>query len=191
MPRFILASASPHRLQLLREAGYEVEAVPSGFVEPDFVGGDDLNLRLLSLAQAKAEAVARSGLEGIILGADTVGTVAGKIFGKPGSRDEAREMLSAISGTTHAVLTGWCLLRTIDWLFFSGVETTTIHMRPWSTTELEAYLDSGEWIGKSGAYGLQLPTDPFVERIEGSPFSVVGVPLERLQAVIDEFSLLG
>src|SRR6185295_5070489 len=99
-------------------------------------------------------------------------------------------MLLAISGTTHEVLTGWCLLRTADRLFLSGVERTTIHMRPWTSAEIESYLDSGQWIGKSGAYGLQLPVDPFVVRIEGSRSSVIGVPLERLRAVIDEFNLL-
>jgi septum formation protein len=63
-------------------------------------------------------------------------------------------------------------------------------MRPWTSAELEGYLDSGEWIGKSGAYGLQLPVDPFVIQIEGSRSSVIGVPLERLRGVIDEFGLL-
>jgi len=190
MPRFILASRSPYRLQLLRDAGYAVESVPSEIVEPELSGGDDLNLRLMSLAQAKVEAVARTGAAGLILGADTVGSVAGKIYGKPADREEALVMLQAISGTTHDVLTGWCLLRTADRLFLSGVERTTIHMRPWASEEFKSYLDSEDWIGKSGAYGLQLPVDPFVIQIEGSRSSVVGVPLERLRAVIDEFGLL-
>jgi len=190
MPRFILASRSPHRLQLLRDAGYEVESIPSDFVARDLPCGADLDLKLISLAQAKVEAVARTGAEGLILGADTVGLVVGRIYGKPADRHEARAMLEAISGTTHDVLTGWCLLRTADQLFLSGVERTLIHMRPWTAAELDTYLDSGEWINKSGAYGLQLPFDPFVDKIEGSASSVIGVPLERLRAVIEEFGLL-
>lgn len=186
----ILASRSPHRLQLLRDAGYVVESVPSDVVEPELTEGANLDLQLMSLAQAKVAAVARTGAAGLILGADTVGSVAGRIYGKPADREEALAMLLAISGTTHEVLTGWCLLRTADLLFLSGVERTTIQMRPWTAAEIEGYLDSGKWIGKSGAYGLELPVDPFVARIEGSRSSVIGVPLERLRAVIDEFGLL-
>jgi septum formation protein len=190
MARLILASRSPHRLQLLRDAGYTVESIPSDVAEPELTSGEGLRLRLLGLAQTKVEAVARTGAEGLILGADTVGCVAGQVFGKPADRNDALRMLQTISGTTHEVLTGWCLLRTADRLFLSGVERTVIHMRSWTAQELEAYLDSRQWVEKSGAYGLETPVDPFVDRIEGSPSSVIGVPLERLQAVIDEFGLL-
>lgn len=99
-------------------------------------------------------------------------------------------MLRAIAGTTHSVLTGWCVLRTKDDLFLSGVEATTIEMRPWSEDEINAYLDSNEWVGKSGAYGLQLPNDPFVTRIEGSAANVIGLPLERLTRLFAEFPSL-
>jgi septum formation protein len=191
MTRLILASRSPYRLELLREAGFEVEAAPAEIVEPDPAGFDDLEAGLLHVAQAKALAVARQGKRGLILAADTVGHVDGQVFGKPADRDAARQMLLAISGTSHAVLTGWCLLRTDDGLFVGGVERTAIVMRDWTQAELTAYLDSGEWIGKSGAYGLKLPVDPFVQRIEGSASNVVGVPLERLKQVLGEFPSLG
>jgi septum formation protein len=135
--------------------------------------------------------VARGGAQGLILGADTVGLAGGRVFGKPGDRADARRMLEAISGTVHEVLTGWCLFRTRDQLQIAGVERTTVTMRSWTPDEFEAYLDSGEWIGKSGAYGLSLPHDPFVTRVAGSPSNVIGVPLERLARVIAEFKLLG
>jgi septum formation protein len=100
-------------------------------------------------------------------------------------------MLQAISGTVHEVLTGWYLLRTRDQFHVAGVDSTTITMRTWTQDELEAYLDSGAWIGKSGAYGLQLPHDPFVTSIAGSASNVIGIPLEQLTNVIAESGLDG
>lgn len=184
MHRLTLASGSPHRLALLREAGYEVEAIPAGIVEPDLSCCEDLEAGLIDIARAKAEEVARRGVSGLVFAADTVGCVAGRVFGKPTDRADAERMLRAISGTTHEVLTGWCLLRTADRSRQEGVERTVITMRAWSEAELAAYLDGGKWIGKSGAYGLELPTDPFVTRIQGSAANVVGVPLERVREVL-------
>ena len=96
-------------------------------------------------------------------------------------------MLSAISGTVHEVLTGWCFLRSRDELIIGGVERTRITMRVWTAVELEQYLDEGEWEGKCGAYGLQTENDPFVTRIDGSAANVIGLPLERLAQVLAEF----
>jgi septum formation protein len=189
MPRLILASQSAYRLELLRSAGYDVEAVPAGVAEPDLEDFPDLDAGLVHVAALKARAVARSGAKGLIFAADTVGHADGKILGKPADRAAARRMLQAISGTTHTVMTGWCLFRTRDRLQLGGVERTTVAMRAWSESEFEAYLDSGDWIGKCGAYGLQLPRDPFVTDLVGSPSNVIGVPLERLTEVFAEFNL--
>jgi septum formation protein len=190
MPRLILASRSRARRELLEQAGYEVQVVVPEVVEPDPATFDDLGAGLFQIAQLKARRVAETGAKGLILAADTVGFVAGQVFGKPADRVEARAMLAAISGTTHEVLTGWCLWRTRDELILGGVERTILTMRPWTDAERNAYLDSGEWIGKSGAYGLQFPADPFVIQIEGSAANVVGVPIERLQQILAEFPSL-
>ncbi len=190
MPRLILASQSPYRLQLLREAGYEVEAIPANVAEPDLADFPDFGAGLIHVASLKARAVWRGGAEGLIFAADTVGYAGGKIFGKPADRRDALCMLQAISGTTHEVLTGWCLFRTRDQLQISGIERTTVTMRTWTAEEFAAYLDSGEWMGKCGAYGLRLPDDPFVTDITGSAANVIGVPLERLNQVLAEFKLL-
>lgn len=96
-------------------------------------------------------------------------------------------MLEALSGTKHSVLTGWCLLRTRDRLCVSGVERTEITMRAWTCEEIDGYLDGGAWQGKCGAYGLELPSDPFVTSLAGSASNVIGVPLERLAEVLGEF----
>jgi len=190
MTSLILASQSPYRRQLLEQAGFEVIAVPAGIAEPDPRSFGPLEQGLQHLALLKAVAVARQGLAGLILAADTVGSVAGEVFGKPADRDDARRMLLAISGTTHSVLTGWCLWRTSDGLSLSGVERTRIVMRHWTSAELEDYLDSGGWEGKCGAYGLRLEGDPFVTQILGSAANVIGLPIERLQEVLAEFPAL-
>jgi septum formation protein len=189
MPRLILASQSRHRLELLRSAGYEVEAVPAEITEPDPADFPDVKAGLVQIALLKVRDVERRGARGLILGADTVGLVGGKVFGKPADRADALRMLQAISGSVHQVLTGWYLLRTRDQFHVAGVETTTIAMRAWTADEFEAYLDSGAWIGKSGAYGLELPRDPFVTNIVGSASSVIGIPLEQLARTIAEFNL--
>lgn len=190
MPRLILASRSQARRQLLEQAGFDLEVIPPDVTEPDPSRCGNLEAGLLEIAQLKARAVAEAGAQGLILAADTVGCVGGQVFGKPADRAEARTMLAAISGTTHDVLTGWCLWRTRDRLLLGGVERTTLTMRLWSDTERNAYLDRGEWIGRSGAYALQFPTDPFVTRIDGSAANVVGVPVERLCQILAEFPSL-
>ena len=184
--RLLLASQSPHRLRLLREAGYDVEAVPAAIDEPDPAAFADLDVGLAQIALLKAHEARRRGASGLILAADTVGCVEGKIFGKPRDRADARRMLQSISGTVHEVRSGWCLLRTRDGLERSGVERTTIRMRIWTEKELAEYLDSGDWAGKSGAYGLRWPHDPFVTEICGSPSNVIGVPLEKLAQLLTE-----
>lgn len=189
MPRLILASQSPHRLELLQNAGYDVEVVSTGVAEPSLADSSDLDAGLVHIAALKARAAWRLGGRGLIFAADTVGRSGAELFGKPIDRQDASRMLTAMSGTVHEVLTGWCLFRTHDELQISGVERTTITMRAWRDDELESYLDSGEWVGKSGAYGLRLPHDPFVMHISGSASSVVGVPLERLEQVLAEFNL--
>lgn len=185
--RLILASGSPYRLELLCRAGYDVTAIPAGIDEPPLSQFSDVDTGLQTLAEQKARAVGERGVAGLILAADTVGYVQGEVFGKPHDRDDALRMLRAISGTTHEVRTGWCLLRTSDGVLRTGVERTQITMRGWTAAEFEQYLDSGEWTGKCGAYGLQLPHDPFVTRIAGSTSNVIGVPLERLREVLNTF----
>ena len=184
--RLLLASQSPHRLRLLSEAGYDVEAVPVAIDEPDPAAFADLDAGLAQIALLKAHEARRRGASGLIFAADTVGCVEGKTFGKPRDRADARRMLQSISGTVHEVRSGWCLLRTRDGLERSGVERTTIRMRIWTEKELAEYLDSGQWQGKSGAYGLEWPHDPFVTEICGSPSNVIGVPLEKLAQLLTE-----
>ena len=189
MTELILASGSPWRLQLLREAGIEPRVQVSQIEEPDLAGFADLEAGLVYVAHLKAREVARTGATGLILAADTVSRARGELLGKATSRAEARRMLESLSGTEHDVLTGWCVLRTGDERLVGAVGRTILEMRPWSEAEIEAYLNSGEWEGKCGAYGLQMPDDPFVTGMTGSASNVVGLPMESLLPVLRELGV--
>jgi septum formation protein len=189
MTELILASGSPWRLQLLREAGIEPRVHVSQVEEPALAGFADLEAALVYVAHLKAREVARAGVTGLILAADTVSRAQGELLGKAASRAEARHMLESLSGTEHDVLTGWCVLRTTDERLVAGVGQTILEMRRWSEAEIEAYLDSGEWEGKCGAYGLQMPNDPFVTRMIGSAANVIGLPMESLLPVLKELDV--
>lgn len=186
MSPLILASGSPYRLKLLQEAGIDVIACPSEYPEPPIQSFSNMELGLKLLANFKAWAVGTKFPDAVILGCDTV-SIAGEVLGKPRDRDDAERMLRLLSGTVHSVWTGYCLFRTQDQLALSGVDKTEIEMRAWTESEIETYLDGGEWQGKCGGYALEILQDPFVTRIRGSAANVIGVPLERLQMIWDQF----
>lgn len=122
---------------------------------------------------------------GLILAADTVACRDGRIFGKPRDREDARVILKSLCGTTHEVLTGVTLLHPSTGRRDIRLARTVIHMRAMTEADLAAYLDTGEWRGKAGAYGIQNHGDAFVESIEGSFTNVVGLPMEMLAEMID------
>jgi septum formation protein len=173
----VLASSSPRRRQLLEEAGLEHEVVAPPLAEPVHLGkGLWPARRTEALAYFKARAVSDARPEDLVLGADTVVAVGGRVLGKPADADDARRILRMLSGTRQAVITGVALLgpgrRGI------ASETTYVTMRSMSEEELEAYIASGEWKGKAGAYAIQETADRFVTKLEGSFSNVVGLPME-------------
>ena len=187
--RLILASASPRRRQLLAEAGYRFEVDPSGVEEPDADPGADPAATSVRLAWEKAEAVARRRREGLILGADTICAVAGQILGKPVDRDDAERMIRLQEGRDTDVLTGVCLSRAERGEWVGAVEVSVVRFRPLGDDERAAFLDSGRWEGKAGAYGVQ-DNDPFLTVARGSVSNVVGLPMERLAALLADYPSL-
>jgi len=186
----ILASQSPRRAALLAEAGVAFEAVPPKHDEPD------VSLWKFSppeFAQSasyfKARSVADDYPDRVILAADTVVSVGGTLLGKPADRDDARRILSILSGTRHQVITGVTLYEPGSGRRLIEHAVTHVTMRPMSAEELEAYLDSGEWEGKAGAYGIQDHADAFVEKTEGSFTNVVGLPIELLREMLAAFGI--
>ncbi len=129
-----------------------------------------------ALAAAKAREVARRcRADDVVIGADTVVWLDGHIFGKPRSRDQARRMLSALSGRGHTVYTGVCVIKGERAL--EHCEASAVYFRELSREEIDAYVDSGEPMDKAGAYGIQGRGALFVRRIEGDFFNVMGLPL--------------
>lgn len=189
-PPLILASASPRRAELMREAGYTARIHPPPFGEPAIRGS---RLSPAAWAEALSYYKARSVLdhvgEAVVLGGDTVVALGGDIFGKPRDRDDARRILRALRGTTHEVITGITLVAPAPHPRLIRHDRTRVSMRLISDREVEDYLDGGTWEGKAGAYGIQDEGDAFVTAIEGSFSNVVGFPMELVTRVLREFGV--
>lgn len=177
VPRLILASASPRRQALLREAGYDFIVEPANIDEETYPAGM-LPIELAGyLADQKARAVAERFPADVVLAADTVVAFGDRSIGKPVDAEDANRMLSLLSGTTHLVITGVTLMCRRFGLEQTRTAMSAVRMRALSHMEVEAYVASGDWEGKAGGYGIQ-DRDPFVTRVSGSHTNVVGLPME-------------
>jgi nucleoside triphosphate pyrophosphatase len=184
--RLILASTSPRRAQILRDAGL-VFSIISSAVDETPIPGEAPGELVLRLANAKAELVAaRSVGPAIVVAADTVVVLEGQILGKPRSTDDARHMLEKLSGRTHSVVTGVSLIRLPDVEPRSFVETTLVHFDRLSANEITRYLATEEPHDKAGAYAIQGRAGRYIPRIEGCYYNVVGLPLSRLLTELHE-----
>ena len=170
----ILASASPRRAELLRNAGIAFTAIPASIPEERRAGEDPVSYAR-RLAAEKARAVARQHPNDTILGADTIVVVGGEVLEKPGDSEDARSMLCRLSGRTHEVTTGVCLMS--NGKERVETETTLVKMTQISVAEVDFYIAKGEPMDKAGAYGIQGYGATLVERIEGDFFAVMGLPI--------------
>jgi septum formation protein len=187
--KLILASASPRRAEILRNAGiaFEVRAAVldesrrPGELRADYV-------RRLALAKARTVAGAqRDSGDCLYVGADTVVVAADEILGKPESPDDARRMLRLLSGAVHEVHTGLAVVRRPGAMEGIVEEITRVTFAPLSDEEVEAYIATAEPFDKAGAYGIQGIGGRYVTRIEGCYFNVMGLPLARLWSLLREF----
>lgn len=164
----------------MAQVGLKAEIIPS--MAREEAGGLSPREAVEKLARQKAEAVAK-GLEGsfAVIGADTVVSVDGRILGKPGSREEAAEMLGRIQGRAHQVYTGVTVILTgkeDKQVTFS--EQTDVFVYPMSKREIAGYVESGEPMDKAGAYGIQGAFAAYIREIRGDYYNVVGLPIGRL-----------
>ncbi len=173
----VLASASPRRRRLLQTLGLPHRIVPSAVDETPEAGEAPAAFAERA-ALDKARAVAGLIPEAHVLAADTVVEIGGAILGKPRDDDDARSMLAALAGTEHRVHTGVALVS--DGAEASLVDTTTVAFLPMEPDEIDWYVRSGEPNDKAGAYAIQGIGGLFVRSIEGSPHTVVGLPVHRL-----------
>jgi septum formation protein len=188
-PPLVLASASPRRASLLEEAGYQfIVCPPDPSVEAEFESASAAQLLVVELALAKAEAIADQFDNAVILAADTVAECEGEILGKPRDREHAAEILTALSGKNHYVLTGVALIRMPGWQTVTRMEQTLLTMAPLSNGQIESYLDSGQWRGKAGAFGYQDGLD-WVRITRGLASNVVGLPVERLPGMLRQLGV--
>jgi septum formation protein len=187
-PKLILASRSPRRRELLSQAGYSFDVYPPEETAEDAPRpGESPSALVARLACRKAADVARRVRSGLILACDTVAVCQGKILGKPADQDSARQMLQALSGHEHHVLSGLCLWRVGDGRHQVRVATTTLRMDPLTDPQLDEYLATGAWRGKAGAFGYQDRLG-WVHVLQGSESNVVGLPMELLSRMVAEFA---
>ena len=180
----VLASASPGRKELLEQLGLKFEVEPSNHTE-----NVQPKLKPHELAKAisreKALAVAGKHQNVIIIAADTIGVLEGMILGKPKTTEEARKMLSALSGKSHSVITGFTILDTSDNRAASKSVETRVYVKELSPEEIEAYVASGEPLDKAGAYAVQGGARAFVRQVCGSYSNVVGLPLPHVKRLLE------
>ena len=177
--KIILASASPRRRELLHQIGLETEVLPSRIEEKPTATQPEEVVEELSRHKC-LDVAGRVQENGVVLGADTVVALDGKIMGKPGSAGQAAEMLKSLQGRSHQVFTGVTLAevqkgRIVRQETFS--ERTEVFLFPMTEEEIEAYILSGEPFDKAGAYGIQGSFARHVKSIEGDYNNVVGLPV--------------
>ena len=172
----VLASQSPRRAEILRQAGipFAVRAAP---VDETLGPGEAPEDYVRRLAEAKALAVPASAGE-IILGADTTVVVNGEVLAKPEDAADARRMLALLSGQRHEVMTGICLRRGAERI--CDYEVTAVWFAPLSAREIADYVATGEPMDKAGAYAVQGGASKFVPRIEGCYFNIMGLPISMV-----------
>ena len=189
MRKLILASASPRRIELLKNAGLEAEVHPADVDEslPEGLTPEEA-VKLLSARKAQAvfytltsSGNVEDGL--IVLGADTVVSADGLILGKPADEEDAARMLKLLSGRKHTVCTGVTLLSAAGGKAperDTFAETSSVYVDPLSEKEIAAYIASGEPMDKAGSYGIQGMFSRHVSRIEGDYFNIVGLPVSAV-----------
>ncbi len=178
--RLTLASTSPQRRAILDQLAIPFEIVAPDYVEDDPPDADPVEL-VLRHAEGKARSVHREGL--VTLGVDTTVVLDDRVFGKAADREDARRMLNRLSGRTHTVVSGLCLLGGSEDVL--AHEATDVTFRLLSHDLVDAYVRSGEWEGRAGAYAIQGLGGRLVERIEGDYLNVVGLPAALLLSTLE------
>ncbi|WP_026671471.1 Maf family protein [Alkalihalobacterium bogoriense] len=186
MCSLILASNSPRRKELLQQVNIPFETKPSQIEE---IVKDSLTPSevVVELAYQKAADVFSRNQEAVVLGADTIVVANQQILGKPQSKEDARMMLSALSGKEHAVLTGVTIISgSKEEMFF---EETLVQFWELTDEEIEAYIATSEPFDKAGAYGIQGSGATLVKKIKGDYFSVVGLPIAKVVRTLQNFGI--
>jgi septum formation protein len=182
-PPLLLASTSPQRRAILSQLGLPFEAVAPDYEEQDPPDADPVEL-VREHARGKARSVASAAGDRPVLGVDTTVHLDGRTYGKPADATDAEAMLEALSGRTHTVLSGLCLV-TPGWEVLEH-EATEVRFRELTPRDIGGYVAAGEWEGRAGGYAIQGLGGRLVERIEGDYLNVVGLPGALLVRLLAE-----
>ena len=186
--RLILASQSPRRKELLSSLGYEYEVCPADIDETVPKDVESIYVPEI-LSRNKALFVLGQNSDAVVIGSDTVVICDGQILGKPQSEEEARLMLSLLSGKKHKVATGLCVCSKEKTR--SLVSVTDVYFHELTQNLIDAYIATGEPMDKAGAYGIQGVGSVLVKKIDGDYFTVMGLPLSQTARLLSEFGIFG
>lgn len=187
MRNIILASESPRRKELLERIGIKFIVEPAAIDESAFISLEGRKMAL-ELSRRKAGVVAANHRNAVVIAADTVVILGNQVMGKPRNQHEAKQMLRALSGKPHVVVTAFTVVDTGTKKTLTDSAETTVYIKPLKREDIDAYVRTGEPLGKAGAYAIQGLGSVIVEKIEGDYFNVVGLPLSKLA---DSLKLLG
>lgn len=188
MKKLILASASPRRSELMKQAGFDFSVIVSDTTEK-FEDGLSPDSLVESLAKQKAMAVAdKIEKDALIIGADTLVVLGDAVLGKPKDEYDAKRMIGLLQGNTHFVYTGLCVIEKKTGRSILHAEKTAVRFSDMTEKEIDAYVSSGESLDKAGAYGIQGSCAIHIDRIEGCYFNVMGLPLNALYKILKQFS---
>ncbi|MEZ0536105.1 nucleoside triphosphate pyrophosphatase [Caldicellulosiruptoraceae bacterium PP1] len=190
MKKLVLASASPRRISLLKQFKIKFEVIPSD-IDEVFDESLSPDMVVKKLAKEKVLDVSKkiNFNDVIIIGADTIVYIDNKILGKPKDKNEAFEMLKMISGKEHIVYTGMCLYDTEKDKIIEDFEATKVYISHLSDEEIIKYIETGEPLDKAGAYAIQGYGSLIVKSINGCYFNVVGLPLYKLNKLLNVFNI--
>jgi septum formation protein len=182
--QLVLASASPRRLELLRQVGLEPDRVAPADIDESPLPDETPRRLALRLARGKASAASSSAPGAYVLAADTVVALGRRVMGKPADEAQARRWLTLLSGRAHQVLTGVAVVAP-DGRVASRLGEARLKFKRLTAAEIEAYVAGGDWRDKAGAYGVQGRAGGFVTSLQGSYTAVVGLPLYETLALLD------
>jgi len=185
--KLVLASASPRREEILEKLNLKFTIVPSKINEENFAIDDPVEL-VKTLALEKAKSVSNLVEDALVIAADTVVVYDQKILGKPEDETAAKKMLELLSSNQHQVITGVAVLNSQSKESYVEYNLTNVKMTAMSEKEINSYVETGEPMDKAGSYAIQGYGGLFVEEIQGSYHSVMGLPIHQLAKLLDKFN---
>ncbi len=188
--KVILASKSPRRVEILSKLVEKFEVLESNFDEDTISFSGDVEKYVQNLSKNKAIDVSERLKEpAIVIAADTVVFYNGKVMEKPKNEEDAFSMLSSLSGNTHKVYSGICIINTEDDNVITDYDFTEVIFSELSERQIRNYINSGEPMDKAGAYGIQGLGGTFVEGINGCYYNVMGLPLNKLYKILAKYNI--